>query len=144
MGSVFRVDVIQKHAMLQSYVHCDGRPSDLPFCPHLQHTQAYQSLHAARRNSDVNLSSLHMKNRRNYCSHSDCIAKTFLFYSVNVILTTQCVLRELIAFCQNEFSRKCDLALAFSFSSTFSFPSGHPAAACIFFLVFPSLLSFVQ
>jgi len=85
-----------------------------------------------------------MKNRRNYCSRSDCIVKTFLFYFLTVILTTQCVLRELIAFFQSEFSRKCELVLTFSVSSVFSFPSAHPAAAYVFFLVFPSLLSFGQ
>ena len=55
VGSVFRVDVIQKHAMLQWYAHFEGRLTDLHFCPHLQHTQAYQSSYTARRNSDINL-----------------------------------------------------------------------------------------
>ena len=35
---VFRMDVIQKHVMLKWYAHCDGRLTDLHFCPHLQHT----------------------------------------------------------------------------------------------------------
>jgi len=34
----------------------------------------------------------------------------------------------------------CDLVLAVSISSIFSYPYFHPVADCVFFLVFPSLL----
>jgi hypothetical protein len=34
--------------------------------------------------------------------------------------------------------------LSLSGSSTFSIPEGHPVAAYVFFLLFPSLISFIQ
>jgi len=36
------------------------------------------------------------------------------------------------------------LVLPLSISSILSFPEGHPVAAYVFFLIFPSLLSFFQ
>jgi hypothetical protein len=44
---------------------------------------------------------------------------------------------------QIEFSRQCDLVFPLSASSVFSFLR-HPVDAYVFFLVFPSLLSFLQ
>ena len=43
---------------------------------------------------------------------------------------------------QNEFSTECGLVLPLLISSIIFFPEGHLVAAYIFFLVFPSLLSF--
>jgi hypothetical protein len=48
-----------------------------------------------------------------------------------------------IASSLSEFSTQCDLVLPVSISTILSFPQGHPVAAYVFFLVFPSLLSFL-
>ena len=45
---------------------------------------------------------------------------------------------------QSKFTRRCATVLPPSISSIFSFPFRHPGAAYFFFLVFPSLLSFLQ
>ena len=52
------------------------------------------------------------------------------------------VLWQIHSLFQSEFSTVCDLVLPLSISSILSFPWGHTAAPCIFFLVFPSCLSF--
>jgi len=52
-------------------------------------------------------------------------------------------LRELHILFQNEFSRQCHIVLSLSNYSIFSKPKGHPVAAYVFFLVFPSLLFFL-
>jgi len=53
------------------------------------------------------------------------------------------VLREFRSLFQREYSTECDLVLPLQISSILSFPSGHPVAAYVFFLVFLSLLSFL-
>jgi hypothetical protein len=40
---------------------------------------------------------------------------------------------------QSEFSTQCELVLSLSVYRILSFPSGHPLAGCISFLVFPPL-----
>jgi len=52
------------------------------------------------------------------------------------------VFRQVHTFFQSDFSTQCDLALSISVSSILSFPSFHPVAAHVFFLVFPFLLPF--
>jgi hypothetical protein len=53
----------------------------------------------------------------------------------------QSVTQEVHSLFRSELSTHCDLMLPFSTPSNLSFPEGHPLAACIFFLVFPSRLS---
>jgi hypothetical protein len=52
----------------------------------------------------------------------------------------QSALRRVHSLFQSEFSTECDLLLSLSICSICSL--GHPVAAYVFFLVFPSLLSF--
>ena len=52
------------------------------------------------------------------------------------------VLRQVRSLLQSEYAKKCDLVLPLLISSTLSFPQGHPVAAYVFFILFPSLLSF--
>ena len=53
------------------------------------------------------------------------------------------VLRQVRSLFQSEFSTECDLVLPVSISSTFAFCYCHSVAAYVFFLVVPSLLSFL-
>jgi hypothetical protein len=59
-------------------------------------------------------------------------------------ITTHYVLRHAHSLVQSEFSRDCDLVLPVSISHIFSFLYDHLLAAYIFFLVFSSLLYFMQ
>ena len=52
------------------------------------------------------------------------------------------VLRESHSNFQSQFYTQCDLVLPLSIYNIPSFPEGHPVAAYIFFIVFPSLVSF--
>ena len=52
------------------------------------------------------------------------------------------VFRQVHSLFQSKFSTECDLVLPLSIDGIFSFPQGHPVASYVFFLVFPSLLSF--
>jgi hypothetical protein len=54
----------------------------------------------------------------------------------------QPVFRQLHSLFQSEFSKECDLVLPLSISSTVCLPCGRPVAAYVFFLVFPSFISF--
>jgi len=45
---------------------------------------------------------------------------------------------------QSEFSTDCDLVLPLTFSITLSSPLGRAVVSYVFFLVFPSLLPFLQ
>ena len=61
-----------------------------------------------------------------------------------VIINKQTVLQHVHNFLTSEFSRKCDVLLSLSVSSTFCFTSGYPEAAYAFFLLFfPSLPHFL-
>ena len=44
---------------------------------------------------------------------------------------------------RSSFFTECNLVLPLSISSILSFPEGHPVAAYAFFLIFPSILSFL-
>jgi hypothetical protein len=55
--------------------------------------------------------------------------------------TTKSVLRQVHSLFQCEQSAESNLALPLSHSSILYFPSGHPLAPCVVFLVFPALLS---
>ena len=57
------------------------------------------------------------------------------------VYITQSVLRQVHSLCQTQFSTECGIVLLLPISRILSFPEGHPIAAYIFFLVFPSLLS---
>jgi hypothetical protein len=52
------------------------------------------------------------------------------------------VLRPVHSLFQREFATDCDIMPPLSISSVFPFPYGHPTAAYVFLLVFPSLLCF--
>jgi len=45
---------------------------------------------------------------------------------------------------QNELSRECDIVLPLLNYSVFHFPYSYSVADCVFFLIFPSILSFCQ
>jgi hypothetical protein len=67
-----------------------------------------------------------------------CFSNIHSFIILSFILLS--VLRQVHSFFLSEFSTECDLLRPLSFSSMLSFPYGHPAAAYVFFLVFPSFL----
>ena len=62
---------------------------------------------------------------------------TILLYSP---FSLQVILRQVHSLFQSEFSTQRDLVLPLSISGTLNFCYGHPVAAYVFFLVFPSLL----
>ena len=62
--------------------------------------------------------------------------------NVNLNMEITSVLRQDRSLLQVEYSKKCDIVLPLLISSILSFPQGHPVAAHVFFLLFPSLLSF--
>lgn len=55
-----------------------------------------------------------------------------------------CVLGHVHISFRSDFFTECKLVLPLSISSILSFPEGHPIAAYVFFLIFPSLLSSVN
>jgi len=56
----------------------------------------------------------------------------------------QSALRQQHSLFQSEFSKECDLLFPVSISSIVYLPYGHPVAAYVFFLIFPSFISFFQ
>jgi len=74
------------------------------------------------------------------------VGKQFLHFprkfSVTIIILS--VSRHIHILSQSQFTRQCVMVLPPSISSVFSSPFRHPGAAYVFFLVFPSLLSFLQ
>ena len=56
----------------------------------------------------------------------------------------QSALRQVHSVFPSEFFTGCDLVFPISIQSILSFSYGHPVAAYVFFLVFPSLLSVLQ
>jgi len=54
----------------------------------------------------------------------------------------QSVLRYVHSHFHSQFATHCDLVLPLSIYSVLVLPAGHPVAAYLFFLIFPSLISF--
>jgi hypothetical protein len=80
------------------------------------------------------------------CFQGNCYRTTKHSMLMNIrLLFIHCViLRQVRGHVQSEFSAECELVLLLSIYHIFSFPSGHPVAAYVFFFVFPSLLSFLH
>jgi hypothetical protein len=87
-----------------------------------------------------------------------CITSiVYRLYHVSPVLYIACIIYRLYyvlpvsrialfsAYCKfpNEFSTERDLVLPLQIPSTFSLPEGHPGVTYVFFLVFPSLPSFL-
>ena len=88
------------------------------------------------------LSLIHKESEAAYCLHVASLPSTHCWQPRMMICMLLSDLRQVHSLYQSEFSAERDLVLPLSVSCVFSFPHGHPVAAYVFFLFFPSLLFF--